>query len=218
MADQQEELDAARSALKACLRSTGGAWSPKADDLAETLACEMLGAGLALGQALTELRQLGASEEGAESLTRIASKRLATPWTRGLDRIEKRARPRQHSPVGATTQMGSGALFAEWARYTFGNLGWLTVGVLAWTVLIGVISIPVVLFFVLLLKALPNLWRALFSIFVSLPVLLLLPFHAVVAFLLVLVRRRPRYDVGLYAAAQWVNGPPIWNPFEDLEQ
>ena len=218
MADQQEELHAFRSALKACLQSTRGAWSPKADILAETLACEMLRAGLTLGQALIELRELGASEKGAEGLTRIAAKRVGAPWMRKADETDRRQHRRHYRPVHATAQMGFGALFGEWAKYTFGNLGWLMVGVLAWTVLLCLISIPVVLFFVLLFKVLPNLWRALVSIFVTLPVLLLLPFHALGALLLVLAHRRPRYDVGLYAAAQWVNDPPIWSPFMDLGQ
>ena len=221
MADEQENLAAARSALKECLQSNGGSWSPTADNLAKTLVFEMLKSGRTTEQAHQELKEIGVSDKGAIALIAIAAKQIAGQQTESEPSAIPHASdssvpPWQYTPAPAAAQVQSAGLFGEWARYTFGNLGWLVVGVLVWTVLISVISIPIVLFFVLLLKVLPNLWRAVFSIFVSLPILLLLPFHALGALMLILAHRRPRYDVGLYAAARWVNGPPIWNPFDDL--
>jgi hypothetical protein len=88
-------------------------------------------------------------------------------------------------------------------------------GVVCWVVVCGAgAGLGPITAIAFMIGALPNLLSAVYSVFLIVPVLVLLPFHGLYALALVIAGRRPSYDKGLYAASKWIRKRPLWSPFE----
>jgi len=64
----------------------------------------------------------------------------------------------------------------------------------------------------MMLGMFPNIITAAYSWLITIPLLCLLPLHAMYAFVLIISKRSPDYTKGIYGAVEWVERKRIYDP------
>ncbi len=109
--------------------------------------------------------------------------------------------------------------FFLWFKETGICLGLLLKAILFSIVFLGIGGAVAPLIFVgMILGMFPNILPSVFSMAVTLPLLLLLPFNALLNLIIVLCRKAPNYDGGIYQAVKWVEKRRLYDPFYDLSK
>ncbi len=106
--------------------------------------------------------------------------------------------------------------FVTYIKHTARSFGLLLMAVVICLVFLGVGgALAPFVFFGVMTGQFPNIVPAVFSCIVTIPLLLLFPFHALYALGLVLTKRQPNYAVGIYGAAEWVQSNRFYDPTFD---
>ena len=106
-----------------------------------------------------------------------------------------------------------------WAQYFYCTgraFGLLLKAIFLCFVFLGVGgAVSPLIFIGMILGMFPNILPAVFSWVLTLPLLILLPVHAIIALVLVVAGRSPDYTRGIYGAIDWVERNQLYNPTFD---